>query len=483
MQLFFDCHAQLVAFLTLLLPPALIGLLHAIYYIKGAFHAQHGLEERFSADGGRPATGITVLIPIKDEPKDLVLGIIRNLDSLKNELGSEAVIAIVCDDPPEKAEKLKEEVEALAKELELNVLFMIREGRGGGRAAALNWALERLNAEVIIVLDVDSRPGKGYFSTLVSCVRKGYAACVGRWEGYWLTPTKLALSVSRSMKFLVDTLYRGRFAVGSFIYPLGSGTAFDVRALRGVGFWEEGVIQDDMHIGTKLFGRGYRVGYADNAVLRILVPSKYLALKIQQRRWAYGAMDALIRGFKYLRRAPYSTLCKLEATFFLMQYIPQALLGITLLVVPATSVFLHYDIMSLGLVPAAILTALLGVYGYAYYLSLRESGLSVAEAVKVLGSSTAMTVSLSFSVLLGTLAALLRARSPTGVTPKGESEHRLRGGYRTELALLSYLLCTLLVNALSGNVATATWTALLATALAYIVLNSEKIVKAPISLV
>ncbi len=483
MQLFFSCHAQLVTFLTLLLPPALIGLLHAIYYIKGMPSRRYSSGAAVNADGGKPTARLAVLIPIKNEPEDLVLGIVKHLSNLKDELGSSYVVAIVCDDPPEKAGELKAAVEALARKLGLKVRFMIRDGGGKGRAAALNWALARLDAEVVVILDVDSRPGRGYFSTLVSCIKRGYAACVSRWEGYWLVPTKLALSVSRSMKFLVDTLYRGRFRAGGFIYPLGSGTAFDVRALKGVGFWDEGVVQDDMHIGTKLFGGGYRVGYADDAVLGVLVPSKYLALKIQQRRWAYGAMDALIKGIKYLRKSPYSLLRKVEATLFLTQYIPQAALGLALMAIPATSAFLRADVMSLGLVPAAVLAALLGMYGYAYYLSLREAGLTALEAVKVLGSSTAITVSLSFSVLIGTLAALLRLRPPSGVTPKGELEGRLRGGFKAELALLTYLACAVIANSVLGNLATAAWAALLLAPMAYTVLNAERVVGSRISLV
>ncbi len=473
--LFFSSVAQVVVFATLLLPPVIMGLIHAILYFQGRREGKDSQALNVAGGGGN-LSRVTIVVPVKDEPESLVLGMINHLAQLRSELRGDYEVVFVCDDPPEKAAPVKKNAEKLAQDLNLNVRFLVRTEGRKGRAAALNWVVQKFAGDVVIILDVDTRPQPGYLVSLVKCVREGNAACVGRWEGYWMTSTKLARAVGLSMKYLVDTLYRGRASKGFFIFPLGSGTAFDRNALVKVGLWDEGIVQDDMHIGTKLMWKGYRVGFVDSVTLKVLVPSRYEALKLQQARWSYGAMETLKNGWRRILHSPYPLLKKVEATLFLMQYVPHALLALSGIVIPALALLLRQDIMLLGVVPATSLLVLIGLYGYSFYSSLKETYLPKSLIIRIMGASSSFTVSLSLIVLAYTIIGLLRNQYSYRVTPKGESESVLSGRYLEEKIFLAYVVGMMILNTILGNYVTGLWLLMFIAPLIYTLTNAERVV-------
>jgi len=475
-QLFFNSDVQVAVFIILLLPPVMMGLVHAILYFQG--RRKRGEYQGSNAVGEDGVLSrVTVVVPVKDEPESLVFGMINYMARLGGELRGDYEVIFVCDDPLERAMPVKENAERLAKDLGLKVRFMIRTEGRKGRAAALNWVVRNFAKDVVVILDVDTRPQPGYLTSLVKCVQKGNAACVGRWDGYWITPTKLACAVGFSMKYLVDTLYRGRSSKGFFVFPLGSGTAFDKKALLNVGLWDEGIVQDDMHMGTKLMWKGYKVGFVDNVLLKVLVPSRYEALKLQQARWSYGAMETLKNGWKRILHSPYPVLKRVEAALFLMQYVPHALLALSGIVIPVLALLLRQDVMLLGVVPTVSLLALIGLYGYSFYSSLREAGLSRSMTIRTMGASSSFTISLSPVVLAYTLVGLLRNRYSYRVTPKGESESTLVSRCLEEKVFLAYVVGMMILNIILGNYATGLWLLMFAAPLIYTLTNAERIIE------
>ncbi len=463
--------AQIVIVVLLLMPPILIALLHSIMYFKGA-------KSRKSWDSSSAnrlsEKAVSVIVPIKNEPENLVLDMVNHLAQLKDELGHGHEVIIVSDDPPNEIAKTKAKAEAIAKSTGLNLKFLVRTEGKRGRAAALNWVTKKANGEILVILDVDTRPSPDYLRKLIHCVESGHAACVGRWEGYWLYKTKLSYALAKSMKYVVDTLYRGRSAMGLFIFPLGSGTAFSKHALIDVGLWDEGVIQDDMHIGTKLMSRGYRVGYVDDTSLKVLVPSTFKAFRLQQARWSYGAAETIRKSFSNIVKAPFKRLIRIESLLFLMQYIPAGMLALSAILVPVISLILNKDVMLMPLIVGVLFTCAMGVYAYSFYRSLRETGLSRIVAIRVLGSSTAFTIAISPVVLVYSIAGFIKRSHHYKVTPKGSLERAMKGEFLPELLFLLYLLVACALNVLQNNYFTATWSILFILPTAYAITNAER---------
>lgn len=462
---------QAVIVVLLLAPPILVALLHSIMYFKGTV-AKSSLAD--SIADRLSESMVSVIVPIKNEPEDLVLEMVNHLAQLKGELGAKHEVLIVSDDLPDDVKETKAKAETIAKAAGLNLKFLIRTEGKKGRAAALNWVARKAEGEILIILDVDTRPSPNYLKKLVRCVESGYAACVGRWEGYWLYKTKLSYALAKSMKYIVDTLYRGRSAMGLFIFPLGSGTAFSKRALQVVGMWDEDVIQDDMRIGTKLMSKGFQVGYVDDTTLKVLVPSTFKAFRLQQARWSYGAAETIRKSLSNIIKAPIRFIVKIESLLFLMQYLPAGVLALSAILVPALSVVLNKDVMFMPLFVGVFFVCAMGIYAYSFYRSLRETGLSRRVAIRVLGSSTAFTIAISPVILVYSIIGIIKRAHHYKVTPKGSLERAMKGKFLPEIMFLLYLIIACIANVLLSKYFTAMWLTLFILPTAYAIINAEK---------
>ena len=469
---------KLLTFIIFALPPLLLTLLHSVYYIIGNRIKVSNNDGKLNRNR---KLSVSIIIPVKNEPEELILDAVKHLSKLRDELGNNYEVLIISDDPPDRAAVIGGKVTELANSLNLNVRFINRCEGPPGRAAALNYGVKVAKGDVVILLDVDSRPAKGYVSRLVKCIERGNDACVGRWEGYWLKPTKLASAVAASMNFIVDVIYKGRSLAGFFTFPLGSGTAFRRESLMRVGLWNPRIIQDDMHIGTKLMISGLRTSYDDGAKLNILVPSTYEAFKIQQTRWAFGAAEVLRRSFRKLLKAPYPLIKKLEALAFLAQYIPQAIIGLSLIAVPIIALTTRTDVMFINYEVSAFTFGVLGLYAATFYHSLMKSGKfskNKVKVIKIMGASGAITITLSPFILYYTLKGLLKRSNEYRITPKGSLEDTIKSSKLIEKIFIIALLVSFILMLLNGPLLfTALWVGTALAAFTYTLTQIEKRVK------
>ncbi len=463
--------AQYVTFVLLLLPPVITMYMHSYFYYAGLKSKVNPCPDTKEKRGN--SGSLTIIIPVRNEPPEIILGSIKSLDALRDELRNFELL-IVCDDPPEVAEKLRDIVLREAEKLGLPLNFIVRDNPKHGRVGALNYAVRNSSSDYVLILDVDSRPQPGYLTKLINCVTSCADACVGRWSAYWIKATKLASTLKGSMDFIVDSLYKGRRALGSLIFPLGSGTIYRRKSLEAVGLWDNEIIQDDMHIGAKLFSKGFKVEFIDSAEIKVLVPSKYYALRIQQLRWAFGSAETIRKSFRHLMKAPYSFLQKLEALCFLGQYFSQSLVALSAFIVPFSSLLLDQDLMMLSPELSVLLLSGFTVYGLTYYHSLRRRGMGRLRAIRTMGASGALTLALSPLVMVYTFFGLLGKRIPFRVTPKGSEEEKRRTNFLPEFCFLAYVIAMIILNSLFNHVFTALWLALFAASIAYVVIRIEK---------
>jgi len=474
---------KLLTFILLILPPLLLLTLHSLYYLVGIARKRYVqvISDKNNVTSLSKSHRLSIVIPVKNEPIELIVSALKHLSTLKHELGDNYEVLIISDDPPEAAARIAGIVNEKAKKYYLNVKFVNRDEGPPGRAAALNYGVLKASGDLILILDVDSRPTEGYISNLIECIDSGYDACVGRWSGYWLKSTKLARSITASMKFIVDTIYRGRAILKLFTFPLGSGTLFKRESLLRVGLWDPTVIQDDMYIGSKFLSTGLKVGYVDDVEVKVLVPSTYGALKIQQSRWAFGATNVLRRMFKHIVKAPYPILSKLEAIFFLAQYLPQAILGLSLFIIPVLAITLNDDIIFLNVWTSGLIFALIGLYGSSYYHSLRHSnvfkllGASKLKLVRLMGTSGALTLTLSPLILYYFSKGLISKTMSYKITPKGSRENIFTSAFKIERLLTVILTIFLILMTIRGHAFfTILWTVICIAAFIYVQTNAEK---------
>jgi len=458
---------KVITFLVFIAPLLTLMIIHSIYY-----YYSHRYRSPVRVNS-KSNTGITIVVPVKNEPIELIDDLVKNVDEACR--GFRCELLIVTDDPVDRALEIKNLCESKRTSSNVEVRVILGDPISGSRAKALNKGVTEAKYEYIMILDVDSRLQEGTIDKLINCVESGYEACVGRWESYYSYSTRLAKSIGRTMKFTVDTLYKGRSALNLFIFPLGSGTLFRKESLLTVGLWDN-VIQDDMYMGMKFLANGFKVGYVDDAVINVLVPSYYTSLKIQQERWAYGALEVLLKTFKLLLKAKLSVIKRLEAALYLCQYIPTALLFLGSVVIPITSIFLREDLMDFGYVLIAFSTVVTALYVLSIYKSLINRYVSKYLIIRSIGSSATTTATLLPTIFVGTVKALLLRRFRYNITPKGSSEKLVKSLRNYEYLYLIYLLIVLIFNALLGNVLTALWCGSIALAIIYTSIRVNKVV-------
>lgn len=188
---------------------------------------------------------------------------------------------------------------ALLKSIDHPSLKVIHADHGG-KAKALNLGLQQARHEIVITIDADCALFRGALERIVARLSNdppGTAAVAGavlarNSRNNWITRIQEwdyfhgIASVKR-----LQSLYHGTLvAQGAF-------SAFRKRVLLEVGGWPETVGEDIVQTWAML-KKGYRIGFAENAIVFTNVPETFQAFFRQRRRWARG----LIEAFKFYPR-------------------------------------------------------------------------------------------------------------------------------------------------------------------------------------
>jgi len=229
--------------------------------------------------------------------------------------------------------------------------------------------------------------------------------------------------------------------------------------------WDEERIQDDVELGARIIKSGYRVVYLDDQAILVENPDTYKGFRIQQARWAYGALDAAIARFKHILSSKTPLRVKVDAILYPTQYVLHSLvfLGTILLAILA---FLGVrEPQSLTILFTTWLLSLALYSLTMHYCSGEE--LSKWWLIVQAGRLAALTNAISPYIAYNTLKALLRIRVEYKRTPKGRYQW-LGGGLRPPLELILglVLLCAGVMGLFNGW--RTIWIWLLASSIGYL---------------
>ncbi len=394
----------------------IISLLYFIYYIicfNGNKYYRTINKNKYSSNH---ISGLTIVVPVKNEPLDLIEGILDNIYSWELD---DIEVFIISMDPYSVYQKIRETTEKY-KDNGLDVTVIWRGDWRGFKSGSLNIGLNLSTKKYYIVLDIDTRiNGEELKNALKILEENPDIACVtGRWVGL-NKDSHLSEALTVSQEYMFDILYRGRAGYNLHIYPLGSGTIYRTEVLRELGGWDLERLTDDLEIGCRLLGKGYRNIYLDWYRVGVEVPRKYFSLRIQQERWVYGAIDTLLSRFKYILRSPASWAVKIESIFYLLQYLPiitnylSSLLLVPLLILYPVDIWKTYWYLG-------ILWNIVAAFYASYFLESSEKITNdLWRRIVYLGRSAGYTLSLTPVLTKSFLRALLRKRMVFKRTPKG----------------------------------------------------------------
>jgi cellulose synthase/poly-beta-1,6-N-acetylglucosamine synthase-like glycosyltransferase len=164
-------------------------------------------------------------------------------------------------------------------------VLVLRRERRGGKSSAMNFALQHLRSEIIVVVDADSELGPDALRRIVQPLRDPR---VGAVAGTVLgrRPFVNLVSWLQSYEYL-SSIFVGRMVAARLgILGIISGAfgAFRRSALEAVHGWDVGP-PEDLDLTLTLRKAGYRIASAATAICYTDLPTTWYALARQRMRW------------------------------------------------------------------------------------------------------------------------------------------------------------------------------------------------------
>lgn len=235
---------------------------------------------------------ISVLIPMHNEEKVLhyVLDSLLECDYDREKIEIIPINDNSTDSTPELLDEYHEKYPFIRP--------LHRDSDVRGKPAGLNDAMEIAKGEVVIIFDADYRPSKKMLSRLaIAFSNPEVGAVMGRVVPY--NPdtnllTKL-LNIERSGGYQVDQQARYNLK----LMPQYGGTVggFRKKLVQETGGFDTRVLAEDTELTYRLFTRGYKVIYANDAECYEESPETWKVRGRQVRRWSRGHNTAMIRYF------------------------------------------------------------------------------------------------------------------------------------------------------------------------------------------
>ena len=238
-----------------------------------------------------PATRVTVLIPAFNEERVIERAVRRVLDSR-----DVSVTVIVIDDGS------KDRTSAVVRQAfgdEPRVRLLTLEN--GGKARALNRALDLVESDILIALDADTQ----FEPTTVARLARWFVDPeLGAVAGNAKVGNRVNLVAAwQALEYITaQNLERRALArLNAMTVVPGAVGAWRTETLRAVGGYPADTLAEDQDLTIAIQRRGWKVHYDQFAVAWTEAPETFRALAKQRFRWAFGTLQCLWKHGRLMR--------------------------------------------------------------------------------------------------------------------------------------------------------------------------------------
>ncbi|NHN49897.1 glycosyltransferase family 2 protein [Halostella sp. JP-L12] len=192
-----------------------------------------------------------------------------------------------------------------------------RNAPPGGKAAAVNHALDHASGEVVASIDANQRPDPAMLRRGVRWFRDADVRCVkGRCYGTNATDSLVALHATVERHLLERAEFYARDVFGGFTLFTGGQVLFRAGLVDDLGPFDESVLIEDVDMACRVHQAGDDVRVDPGVVTYENNPATLDAWLSQRKRWARGALQVARRHTLAMLRSPrVSPVTKLDAAF------------------------------------------------------------------------------------------------------------------------------------------------------------------------
>ena len=226
---------------------------------------------------------VTVIVPAYNEEKVIVPTVQSILASDYGNLS-----CIVVDDGSTDG-TLRVLDKAFGNDPRVRVLTQANQGKW----QALNLAFQRVDSEIAVCVDADTRIAPDAIDNIVRPFADSKVAAVA--GTVVVANTSNLLTKFQSIEYITAQQIgrRAQEHLNGILVVPGALGAWRIDAVRDVGFYSNETLTEDADLTIWLRRGGYRVAYAENARSRTEAPADIRSLLKQRLRWSFGNLQTL----------------------------------------------------------------------------------------------------------------------------------------------------------------------------------------------
>lgn len=162
-----------------------------------------------------------------------------------------------------------------------------------GKSRALQTALDRVNTELVMVVDADTRLAPNAIRELTAVFADQKIAGATANIRVKHTPSLLTGLQAAEYASIIGLLKRANGAWGGLFTVSGAACCLRVSTLRNAGGFASPSITEDIELSWRLQKAGHRLVYVPRALAWVNVPQHLRALWQQRIRWSQGLTEVL----------------------------------------------------------------------------------------------------------------------------------------------------------------------------------------------
>lgn len=245
---------------------------------------------------------ITILIPGHNEEK--VIGDTLEAMSKLNYPKEKMTVIFINDNSSDRSGEIFNKFKEKGNHTNFKMLETTKENGGRGKSGALNYALNFVKTDYLLVYDSDCIPEPNAVKILVKTISEGgYGAVIGKFRTRNKSRnllTKMINIEGLSFQWLAQG---GRSQLLGLATIPGTNYVIDVRELKKVGGFDLKALAEDTEISIKLYKNGKRIKFMPLAAAWEQEPETLKVFIKQRTRWIEGNLYVL---FKYWKTNPFN---------------------------------------------------------------------------------------------------------------------------------------------------------------------------------
>lgn len=255
-----------------------ISLYFEVFLLVSFLERRFGVAHASAGTSTEKLPTVAIVVPTLNEEKTVV-STIRSLLSLS--YPADKLELIVVDDG--STDGTLSAIEQFRSDARIRIFSK----ENGGKHTAMNYALERTNAELIGCLDADSSVAPGALAAAVPVFGNPLIAAVT--PGIHVRTPENFLQHLQHVEYRLSIFNRFIFAaLGSAFITPGPFSIFRTSVVRELGGWRHGHSTEDMEMALRMQEHGYHIANQPSAVVYTATPRSLGHLFRQRVRWTYG---------------------------------------------------------------------------------------------------------------------------------------------------------------------------------------------------